>query len=122
MGDFMQQRIEDFLRRIMDGVILGDLNPFRPVIARTLPTFRFGQSERPVVQAVRQEFLLCNGFQFLQVHTSNPVDVSEQLRLRLRGKRYIADVAGQTVGEGMAVLQPTRRSRRCLTHCTSRDQ
>jgi len=52
MGDFMQQRIDDFFRRIMDGVILGDLNPFRLVIARTLPTFRFGPSEGPVVQPV----------------------------------------------------------------------
>ena len=105
----------------MSGVVLGDLNPSITVFAHTLPTFRFGQSERPILQAVPQEFPLCNGFQFLQIHTSNPGNASEQLRLRLHGKRYIADVAGQTVGEGMAVLQPTRRSRRCLTHCKSRD-
>ena len=107
MGDFMQQRIDDLFRRIVSGVVLGDLNPFRPVIASTLATFRSGPSERPVVQAVLQEFLLCNGFQFLQVHTSNPGNASQQLRLRLHGKRYIATVAGQTVVEGMAVLQPT---------------
>ena len=72
MGDFMQQRIEDLFRRIVSGVVFGDLNSFRPVFARTLPTFRSGPSERPIVQPVLQEFPLCNGFQFLQVHTSNP--------------------------------------------------
>ncbi len=45
MSDFMQQCIEDLFRRVVRGIVLGDLNPFRPVMARTLPTFCPGPSK-----------------------------------------------------------------------------
>ena len=70
------------------------------------------------MQAVLQEFPLCNGFQFLQVHTSNPVNASEQLRLILHGEGYIAAFAGQTVGEGMAVGTSARFLATVYTECS----
>ena len=45
MSDFMQQCIEDLFRRVVRGIVLGDLNPFRPVFARTLPTLCPGPSK-----------------------------------------------------------------------------
>jgi len=75
MSDFMQECIQDFLRRIATGVELGDRNPSITKFAHTLPTFRFRQSKRPIPKPVLQEFPLSNGFQFPQIHTS----ISSQL-------------------------------------------
>jgi len=84
MSDFVQQRIPNFLRRIMTGVVFCDLNSSITEFAHTLPTFRRRQSKRPISKSMLQEFPRSKGFQFPQIHTSIPVYFLEQRQMDLQ--------------------------------------
>ncbi|MDB5339802.1 MAG: hypothetical protein JWN70_5421, partial [Planctomycetaceae bacterium] len=56
MGDLMHQRVENGLARAVQGVVFGDLNPLRPVLADPQSALRIRQAERPISQSVLQHF------------------------------------------------------------------
>ena len=72
VGDLMPERVQHSLWRTVLGIILGDLDAFRSVLAHAQPTFRIRQTESPAMQTVLRHFLAGDGFQFLQIHDRFP--------------------------------------------------
>jgi hypothetical protein len=75
VGDFVQERVINRFFWAVLGVIPGDLDPFRSVLARSKPTFGVSQAKRPAMQFVFHHLPTGDGFEFLQIHDSfsNPL-------------------------------------------------
>ena len=73
MRDFVHQRIEHFLSRILSRVVLCNLNALCAELANTQPTLRLSPAESPVMQSVLLQFPLSNLLNFLYVHDTDKV-------------------------------------------------
>lgn len=61
VGDLMKERVENRFYRAILGVILGDLDAFRPVLANAKATFCVRQGKRPAMQFVFRHHPLAVG-------------------------------------------------------------
>ena len=52
VSDLVQERVQNRLRRTVPGIIIGDLDPFRSILAHAQPPLRVRQTKRPVLQAM----------------------------------------------------------------------